>query len=186
MLDKDSSFGKTVKAMTMIGLMLASTVIIGQNLAAQNAAALEDVIASKTVSQGDNTTTTVDAVKFTAKKLTSRTLGIVMVAIVQDSNVIAEGTLSTRSLETSYTTVQVAFNSVKVTGDFDIVIMYLGSGVVNVTNITVVDQTTATTDLTAPSVSITSPASGASVSTGTRAVQGTASDNSGGSGVSTV
>jgi Big-like domain-containing protein/glucodextranase-like protein len=165
--------------------MLASTAIIGQNFAAPDAAAAA-VVATKTVTQGSSDTTTISAVEFTAKKSTSRASGTVTVAIVQGSTTLASSVVSTSVIKQAYNPVLVAFNAVKVTDDFQVVITYEGSGSVTVTTITIISQSTAPADSTAPSVAITNPAGGSSVSTGTRTVQGTASDNSGGSGVNTV
>jgi len=94
-----------------------------------------------TIQHMDNSagTDTIDSVNLSMKKSSSRSTGIVTVAIVEGDDVIAIDTISTRELETTYTTVRAEFSpSVQPQGGFDIVVKYEGSGVIGVNSVAVV------------------------------------------------
>jgi hypothetical protein len=84
-------------------------------------------IASQHV-ENDGSIDTVNSVDMSLKKSTSRASGTVTVAIVQGSTTLASSAVSTEVIKQAYNPVQVAFDAVKVTGDFDIVVVYQGSG----------------------------------------------------------
>jgi hypothetical protein len=101
-----------------------------------NPCSIEDcnIIASRNV-QNNESVTEINAVDLNIKKLTSRVTGTVTIALVQNNEILDQQTISTSSLKTSYTTVEVPFDAVSVTGSFDIVVIYDGSGVVTITSL---------------------------------------------------
>lgn len=101
---------------------------------------LENVIASRTISQNDNQSMIVEVIEFDVKKLTSRTRGTLTVALVQDDGILDQETFSTDSLKTIFAEMEATFDEA-ITGDFDVVFMYEGSGRVSVNAINVPAET---------------------------------------------
>ncbi|HJS81245.1 MAG TPA: hypothetical protein VJ742_00240 [Nitrososphaera sp.] len=78
----------------------------------------------------DGNITAVNSVDLDMKKVLYRTAGIITVAIVQDDEVLGTYEMTTSVLQTSYRNVKATFNDVNVADDFDIVVMFEGSGIV--------------------------------------------------------
>jgi hypothetical protein len=97
---------------------------------------LENVIASKTISQGSADTMTVKTVEFSAKKSTTRASGTLTIALVQDNAILKSVQVRTTALETVLKDMDVTFG-LNVKDDFQVVFMYEGSGLVTVSGIAV-------------------------------------------------
>lgn len=98
---------------------------------------LENVIASKILALASDETMTIETVEFSAKKSTSRASGTVTVAIVQDDEVLETEQITTKELTTILQDMEVSFDDLEVTDDFEVVFMYDGSGVITIRNIDV-------------------------------------------------
>jgi hypothetical protein len=99
---------------------------------------LENVIASKTMSLGDEESMTIDTVEFDAMKSSTRAKGALTVGIVQDGEVLGEYRLTTSVLSSiTITHMQATFDDLEVTDDFKVVFIYEGSGLVTIKNISV-------------------------------------------------
>jgi hypothetical protein len=93
------------------------------------------VIATKTISPEEEEGMTVETVEFTADR-SSRASGTLTVAIVQDDVVLDSTTIRSGELDTSMTDMEVSFD-LDVTGNFQVVFMYEGSGRVTIADINV-------------------------------------------------
>lgn len=82
--------------------------------------------------------TTIGSIDLNLKKSTSRASGTITIAIMDGNDVLAKNTLSTGSIETTYSVQTVQLNTpINVdTSNFDIIVMYEGSGLVTVSSIT--------------------------------------------------
>ena len=98
---------------------------------------LENVLASQEFAQDDEESMTVDTVEFSAKKSTSRAAGVLTVAVVQDDDILGTDTIGTSEIKQSYNDMEASFDSLNVTGDFEVVFMYDGSGLIYVNSISV-------------------------------------------------
>jgi hypothetical protein len=94
------------------------------------------IVASKHV-QNDGSVDAIDSVDLSLKKSSSKSSGIITVAIAQGEDVLATGTISTYELQTSHTTVTAELGTAAgVQGrDFDVIVMYEGSGTITVASI---------------------------------------------------
>ncbi|MGI0050064.1 MAG: hypothetical protein ACREAW_11030, partial [Nitrososphaera sp.] len=124
----------------MVAVMLGAASIFG-GLSLIPALAAEP-IASETVSQGSTESIIVDAIELTAEKSTSRADGTVTVKIVQGNSTLRSGTLDTEFVKQNLVPVEVDVNNINVTGSFEILVEYQGSGYVAVTDIDVIEGTT--------------------------------------------
>jgi hypothetical protein len=102
----------------------------------QPAEDIDNVVANQTFTQDDGESMVVDTVEFDAKKSTSRAYGILTVAIVQE-DILATDTFSASEIKQRYNFMEASFDSLNVTGDFEVVFMYDGSGMVSVNSISV-------------------------------------------------
>lgn len=92
-------------------------------------------IASLQIQKGSDESTVIDAVALTAKKLTLRASGIMTIGILQNGTVLESATLETTNLDTTFGTIEVGLLNTRVTGSFEILIEYTGSGVISVTGV---------------------------------------------------
>jgi hypothetical protein len=125
----------------MVAVMLGAASIFG-GLSLIPALAAEP-IASETVSQGSTESIIIDAIELTAEKSTSRADGTVTVKIVQGISTLRSGTLDTEFVKQNLVPVEVDVNNINVTGSFEILVEYQGSGSVTVSDIDVIEGTTA-------------------------------------------
>ncbi|HXG06754.1 MAG TPA: hypothetical protein VNI77_05435 [Nitrososphaera sp.] len=97
---------------------------------------VENVVARKTIPLEDDESLDVETVEFKAKKSILRATGTITVAIVQDGKVLDADSMSTNGLSTTYSDREASFD-IKVTGEFEVVIMYDGSGSLQANSINV-------------------------------------------------
>jgi hypothetical protein len=128
----------------MVAVMLGAASLLG-GISAIPALAIHDSdavqIASETISQDDEESMIIDTVEFTAKKSTTRASGSVTVEILQDSSIVDSQSISTEQIGTFNTDLGASFGGLNVTGDFEILVEYLGTGLVTVTNVQVLEGT---------------------------------------------
>jgi hypothetical protein len=97
-------------------------------------------VASKHITQGDESMI-IDKVDFSAKKSSTRADGTVTVSILQDDKILDTDSISTKAIGTFLTDVKASFGGLNVTGDFEILIEYLGTGYLSAGNIEVIEGT---------------------------------------------
>jgi hypothetical protein len=97
-------------------------------------------IANISRSQGEETI--IDEVTMDARKITTRTSGEVHVAITQDGDVLGIASLDTDDLDIQFTRANLTFDGIEVTGDFEVVVLFNGAGLVAVTNVALAGDTT--------------------------------------------
>jgi hypothetical protein len=102
---------------------------------------LENVIATRDISLDDEETMTIDIVELTAKKSFTKARGTLTVAIVQDGKIIETDTISSEDIGTFDTDLEISFDKLNVTNDFEVAIMYDGRGIVTANSIVVVGET---------------------------------------------
>ncbi|MEW6605368.1 MAG: hypothetical protein AB1351_11880 [Thermoproteota archaeon] len=85
------------------------------------------LVASKMFTFSGDDDFVIDTVEFVAREQTSRTSGTIIVAIVQDGEIIDSEEISTYSMSKGYNDLEADFN-LEVTGDFQVVIMFEGDG----------------------------------------------------------
>ncbi len=78
----------------------------------------------------DGDSPVVNSVEMGLKKVLSRTAGTITVAIVQNDEILGRYEVKTSALETTYRTITATFDSVNVTDEFDVVVLFDGSGLV--------------------------------------------------------
>src|SRR5687767_8107020 len=115
----------------MIAVMLGAASLLGglatPALATHDPDALQ--VANRQISQEDGESMIINAIEFTAKKSSSRSSGTLTIEVIQDGDRLRSATLAARTLQTSYTTIEVEIPGVNVTGDFEILLEYGGSGI---------------------------------------------------------
>jgi hypothetical protein len=100
------------------------------------------LIASIPRSQGDTEETTIDEITMDARKITTRTYGSVYVAVTQGDEVLGLTSLDAEDLDVQYTLANLTFDGIEVTGDFDLLVLFHGAGLVAVTNVAIAGDTT--------------------------------------------
>jgi len=98
-------------------------------------------LATEEITQEDDESVVIDAVELNAKKLTSRVAGTVTIEIIQDGDVLESASFGTADLKTSFSAVEVDVTNINVTGSFEILAEFVGSGVVTVSGIGIVEGT---------------------------------------------
>jgi len=98
---------------------------------------LDNVISTKSFTSD---TTTIDTVDFSAMKSNSRAIGTLTVAIVQDDEVLGSYHISSSNIKEAYSAMEVTFEELEVSGDYQVVFMYDGNGIVSVQNIEISDR----------------------------------------------
>jgi hypothetical protein len=89
--------------------------------------------------ENDGSITEISSVDLKLKKSTLRSSGTITVAIMQDSYVLTNDTISTNGISTTYTAARAEFSPpIDIKGSsFDIVVVYEGSGIVQASSIVV-------------------------------------------------
>ena len=128
----------------MVAVMLGTASLLGgfstvPALATHDPDAVQ--VASKTISQADDESVIIDTLELTAKKVIYRTAGMITVAIVQDGEILKSDDFTSSSLTTSYRDIEVSFGGLNVTGSFEILVEFEGSGVVAVSSIEIIEGT---------------------------------------------
>jgi hypothetical protein len=127
----------------MVAVMLGTASLLGgltvPALASHDPDAVQ--VKNKTITQGDDESKIVDTIGLTAKKSTLRASGTVTIELVQDGNVLRTAKLGTSSLTTTFKTIEIDVPNINVTGSFEVLVEYLGSGIVSVSDIAVNEGT---------------------------------------------
>jgi hypothetical protein len=97
---------------------------------------IKNVIESKSLALGDDQSFEIQTVEFIAKSAVLYQKGTLTVAIVQDDEIQDKYSTSVTRLPTTYTDLVASFNA-EVTGPFEVVIMYEGTGSVQANSIEV-------------------------------------------------
>jgi hypothetical protein len=138
MLHKESAIA------VMVAVMLGAASLFG-GLAITPALATHDSdaveLATEEITQEDDESVIIDAVELDAKKLTSRVMGTVTVEIIQDGERLESASFGMAALKTSFSTVEVDVTNINVTGSFEILAEFVGSGVVTVNDMDIVEGT---------------------------------------------
>jgi hypothetical protein len=114
-------------------------------------------VAHKQISQDDKSTI-IDSLELTAKKSTSRATGTVTIEIIKNDDVLRTATLGTSKLATTFHVVEVAIDNINMTGSFEILVSYVGSGHIYISDIDVLEGTeTAAPDEEQPSANENPP-----------------------------
>jgi hypothetical protein len=131
-----------------VAVMLAGASLFGGIWSIPAFAAIDPnsvLVAKKEVSQDDHISMIIDSLELTAKKSTLRASGTLTVEIIQNDAVLRSASLGTFELDTSFQSVELDINNINVTGSFEILVTYLGSGLLTVSEINVLEGTEAAT-----------------------------------------
>lgn len=128
----------------MVAVMLGAASLLG-GFSAIPALATHDPdaeqIARVTVSQDDADSMIVETVELSIKKSTLRASGTLTIELLQGDVVLTSTDLGTSIIPTTPKTIEVDVTNTEITGSFDVLVEYLGSGVVTVSNIEVNEDT---------------------------------------------
>lgn len=98
---------------------------------------IRNVVAAKTIPLGDDESLFVKTVEFAGKKSILRATGTVTVAIVQDGKILAADSMPVESFTAAKYSDHKASFDIEVTGEFEVIAMYVGVGRIDVRDINV-------------------------------------------------
>lgn len=98
-------------------------------------------VASKQISQDNDQSMIVDAIDLTGKKSTSRASGTLTIEFIQDDSVLGSTTLEAAQLTEVISTVEVGLTNINVTGSFEVRVEYVGTGLITVSDIDIIEGT---------------------------------------------